>query len=409
MKTVLAALFLAATLNALTLDQAIDLALKNHAKIAEARAAYYAANERENGAIANFLPTIGASQTRYDRETTTASSRQTTRFYANLNLFAGLGDYANARAANWTKNAKRYEFDATRADIILETKYAFYGYLKAKDTLAAAQENMRATQKQAKDARAFFDQGLIGSYERHAIAIEALQSEQTTLNALSALEVAKLTLQRVIAQPLSDEPIAPAPPKTTLFDRKRLNNLTLKNRSEIKSLLAQINAQKEQKTKALSPALPSADLQVAKEKYEYESGFSGIDEQTTTTLTLTWQLPGVVKPYFDREAALYDQRALESRLADLKRTLELQLASVSERLLLAEKAFEVAKESLKLAEENLRIAQNRFNEQIASASELIDADAALWKAKEQYTLYYYDKLLALADLERVTESDLTKP
>ncbi|MDR2151296.1 MAG: TolC family protein [Helicobacteraceae bacterium] len=406
MKAILTTLIFAATLNALTLDQAIDLALQNRAKIAEAEAAYYAANERENAAIANFLPTIGASQTRYDRETLTSGSRQTTRFYANLNLFAGMGDYAGAKAASWSKDAKRYELDAAKADVVLEAKYAFYGYLKAKDTLAAAQENMKATKKQAKDAQAFFDQGLIGSYEKHAIALEALQSEQTALSALSALQVATLTLQNAIAAPLPSEPIAPKPPQNSALNRDKLNDLTLKNRSEIKSLLAQINAQKEQKTKAVSPALPSADLQIAKEKYEYENGFSGIDEQTTTTITLAWQLPGLVKPYFDREAALYDQRALESRLTDLKRTLQLQLASAFERLLLAEKAFEVARESLKLAEENLRIAQNRFDERIASASELIDADAALWKAKEQYTLYYYDKLLALADLERVTESNL---
>ncbi|MDR1912043.1 MAG: TolC family protein, partial [Helicobacteraceae bacterium] len=404
MKAIFTALFFAITLSALTLDEAIELALQNHAKIAQAQASFQAANERESGAVANFFPTIGASQTRYDRDIKTSGASQTTRLYANLNLFKGLGDYADLRAANWTKEARRFEFDAAKADVVLEIKYAFYGYLKAKDTLAAAQESLRAAQKQAKDAQAFYNQGLIGDYERHTIALEALQNEQTTLEAQSALEVARLTLQNAIAQPLLDEPIAPKPPIRAAFDRAKLSAIMQKNRSELKSLTAQINAQKEQKTKAISPALPSADLQFSKEKYKYDDGFSGMDDQTVTTLTLTWQLPGVIKPYFDREAALYEQRALESRMIDLKRTLELQLASADERFLLAEKAFEVAKASLRLAEENLRIAQNRFNERIASASELIDADAALWRAKERYTLYYYDKLLAIADLERVIES-----
>ncbi|MDR2639418.1 MAG: TolC family protein, partial [Helicobacteraceae bacterium] len=354
MKAAVLALIAAVTLNALTLDQAIDLALNNHAKIGEARFALGAANERENGAIATFLPTIGASRIIYDRERSSASASQTTRFYANWNLFNGLGDYANLKAASWTKDARQYELEAAKADVILATKYAFYGYLKAKDTLAAAQENMKAMQKQAKDAQAFFNQGLIGSYERHSIALEALQSEQTALVALSALEIAKLTLENAVARPLEGDVVAPQARKTGALNRAKLVERTLKNRSEIKSLIALINAQKEQKTKAISPALPSADFQIAKERYEYESGFSGIDDQTTATVTLTWQLPNLVKPYFDREAALYDQRALESRLTDLKRTIELQLASANERLLLAEKAFEVAKASLKLAEDNLR-------------------------------------------------------
>jgi outer membrane protein TolC len=266
---------------------------------------------------------------------------------------------------------------------------------------------MRSAQKQPKDAQAYFLQGLIGSYERHTIALEALRSEQTTLESLSALAVAKLTLQSAIGEPISTEPIAPKPPNSTSFARQKLKTLALRNRSELKSLEALINAQREQKTKAFSPALPSAEFQIAKEKYEYDGGFSGADEQTVATIALVWQLPGVAKPYFDRQAALYEQRALESRLNDAKKALELQLASADERLLLAEKAYEIAKESLILAEENLRIAQNRFNERIASASDLIDADAALWQARERRAFYYYEKLLALADLERVVESDLT--
>ncbi|GHS88424.1 hypothetical protein FACS189487_06640 [Campylobacterota bacterium] len=394
---------------ALSLDEAIDLALINRARVIGSSAALRAANERENSAIASFLPTIGASQTINDRDTKTAASAETTRIFAQINLFNGFGDYALLRSANWAKSARAYELDAVKADVILAAKEAFFGCLKARDTLLAANENLRAMQRQFSDAEAFYALGLIASYERHQIAIETLQSEQTALKAKSDLAIALKTLEYAIAAPITSD--LETPKERYLgslgsVDRAVLSESMLKNRSEIKSLSAQIEAQKNQKTKALSPAFPSIDAQIAKEKYRYDTGFSGQNEQTTATLTLSWQLQGLAKPYFDREAAFYDQKILESQLIDLRQTLELQLSGAFERLALADRALKIAEESLKLAQENLQIAQNRFNEQIATSSELIDADAALWRAREQRTFFYYDRLLAIAQLERVVETTL---
>ncbi|GHV02864.1 hypothetical protein AGMMS50229_00410 [Campylobacterota bacterium] len=397
----------AAPIFALTLDEAIEMALANHAQIGVANAALGAANERQNAAITNFLPTIGASYSRSSREYSTSQATETTSYKASLNLFRGFGDYAELRAASNTKQARSYELAAARADVILATKQAFYNYLKAEDTIAAARETLRSAQKQAADAEAFFVQGLIGAYERHAIALEAMQSEQTALRAESDLQVARLALESQIAAPLESPVVKIVFGAKELPKREKLQTMMLQNRSEIKSLEATIEAQKHQKTRAVSEALPTIDASVARERYEYESGYSGLEEQTVTMVTLNWQLEGIIKPYFAREAALYDQRALESQMIDLKRNLSLQLATIDERFRLAQRAFVIAQSALTLAEENLRIVTNRFNERLASASELIDADAALWRAREQYTLYYYDKQQAFAELERVVEGDLT--
>ncbi|MDR2906060.1 MAG: TolC family protein [Helicobacteraceae bacterium] len=397
-----------ASASALTLDEAVALALLNPAKRIDAEAARDAANQRENSAIAVFLPTIGASQTRNDRDIKTQAASETTRYFASLNLFSGFGDFANWSAARNTKEARSHELKAARSDVILAAKSAYFNYFKALDTMKSAEENMRAIKKQSDDAEAFLGQGLIGAFERHQIALEALQSEQTAMKARSDLAVALKSLETTIGAAIAGDLTPPdeaASGDLNASEHNALFDVMLKNRSELKSLAAQIEAQKSQKTRAFAPALPSVDIQIAREKFEYDDGFQGQREQTTTMLTLTWQLPGLIKPYFDREAAFYEQKILESRFADLKKTLALQLTTSLERADLAFRAFVVAEESLKLAEENLRIVQNRFNERIASASDLLDADAALWRAREQRTLYYYDKLLAIAELSRVLEKE----
>src|SRR5690606_2834732 len=125
-----------------------------------------------------------------------------------------------------------------------------------------------------------------------------------------------------------------------------LNALMQERRSELKSLQALIEAQKQQKRKASAELLPSADFALSQEQYEYDAGFSGLEEQTIATLTLNWSLFSGFKTLREREAAHYGQRILESRLSDLKRQLALQLQSAYERYELASRGFLVVEAAL---------------------------------------------------------------
>ncbi|MGE4295568.1 MAG: TolC family protein [Campylobacterales bacterium] len=392
--------------HALTLQEAVELTVKNHAGVYQAEASLGSARAGRRAADSAFWPTVNLSLAQNEREKATAAATQTTALKAGFNLFRGFADLASSRAAHWNEQAAQYELEGAKADAALEAKEAFYGYLKAKDTLLAAEESLRSARKQVADAEAFYAQGLIAAYERLSIQVEAANSEQKALKAASDLKVARLTLESLIGQPLPSEPASVSARTPALPDRAALRESQLKNRSEIQSLNALTQAQKQQVRKAVSGLLPTAEVTLAQEQYEYADGFSGVDSQSVTTLSLNWQLFNGLKPYHDREAALYQQRILESRLNDLKRQLALQLQSVYERYELAARAFGVVEAGLKLAEENYRIVKNRFDAQLASAGDLIDAEAVLWRAKEQYTLYYYDKLLALAELERVTQTPL---
>jgi outer membrane protein TolC len=408
MKAIFIPLCFAIALNALSIDEAVTLSLQNHPVIKEAVFSLSSANAQENAAIVNFLPTLEAGYSRYDRGTKTSAAVETRQVRASLNLFRGLGDFADLRAAGWTKSARLFELEGTKADVVLETKQAFFGYLRASDTQKSAEAQLQAAKKRYNDAARFYNLGLIAMYDKQQIELDLLQAEQTSLKAKSDLSIAKQTLESMIGVPINSEPQAVKMPRIDAIDIAPLREKMQTQRSEIKALNALIETQKNHALKTLSSALPSVDIYVAKERYEYESGQSGIDEQTTTAITATWRFDGIIKPYYERQSALYEQRVLESRSADLKRTLNLQLSNIYERFMLAMQTFKVAQTALAVARENERIVQNRFEAQLASASDMTEAAALFWRAQEQYTNFYYDQLSALSELERVTESEFAK-
>ena len=405
MRLILIALFSTAAF-ALSLDEAVSLSLQNHPAVFQAEQSAFEATVRRGAADSAFWPTLSASLTQHDRENATNGAAQTTAVKATFNLFNGLGDLAASRAARWNETSARHQLEGVRADVALEAKEVFFGYLKAKDTLTAAEESLRLAQKQVFDAEAFYAQGLIAAHEQLGIQVEAAHSEQKALKAASDLKVARLTLESTMGVPLPSEPKPIAAQAVLPIEPANLNALMQERRSEIKSLQSLIEAQKQQKRKASADLLPTANLAFSQEQYEYDSGFSGLEEQTVATLTLNWSLFSGFKTLREREAAHYGQRILESRLSDLKRQLTLQLQSTYERYELASRGFLVVEAALGLAQEHYRIIKNRFDAQLSGATDLIDAEAALSRAREQYNLYYYDKLLALAELERVTQSPL---
>ena len=55
------------------------------------------------------------------------------------------------------------------------------------------------------------------------------------------------------------------------------------------------------------------------------------------------------------------------------------------------------------ATENYEIVKNRFNEGIATTTDLTDANYLLTQSKQGYNKAYFDKYLAIATLDRIFE------
>ena len=101
------------------------------------------------------------------------------------------------------------------------------------------------------------------------------------------------------------------------------------------------------------------------------------------------------------EAKISQQKALDTLQQQRDRvTLEVKEAVIT--LLEAEQKIRVAEKAIAQAEENFRISQERYRTQIATSTEVVDAEALLTQARTNYFNAIYDYHLAAFALKKAT-------
>lgn len=120
--------FIAVNLNALTLDDAVSIALKNNFEIQGKNYDYVESLENVKLNNSNNLPKLDASygfmntdkpNRGYESDEATASLK------LSYNLFNGFKDLALKESAKYLSESSQYSLNATKQDIVLNTKTAY--------------------------------------------------------------------------------------------------------------------------------------------------------------------------------------------------------------------------------------------------------------------------------------------
>jgi outer membrane protein TolC len=101
------------------------------------------------------------------------------------------------------------------------------------------------------------------------------------------------------------------------------------------------------------------------------------------------------------EAKITQQKALDT-LQQQRDRVALEVKEAVIVLLEANQKIRVAEKAITQAEENFRISQERYNAQIATSTEVVDAEALLTQARTNYYDALYDYHLASFALKKAT-------
>lgn len=408
MKSTILALLLAGTSAfAFTIDEAVEMALKQSPESAVSQAALESAKAGETLATSGYYPTLDlrADWTRIENPSTISASEQTTYGAdAKYNLFNGFADKYGRESAKSAVIAADYGHRGTVADVALETRTAFLAYLRAADALEIANASLALLESKEKDAQAYFGQGIIAKNELLQVKVERAKAREARLQAQSGLRLAKAALESRIGAPLPGEPALPGSVAVS-NDQASLKASLLENRQELKALEQNAEAAAQSLKSAKSGYYPTVDLTASYEKYEREidlpAGFTLPDDQTMYGVSANWNLfNGKATSATVQQSSLAVKQA-RARADDGKRLLLLELDNALEKYNLAGEAMEVAQATLEFAEENYRITEARYDAQVADATELLDAQANLTQAKSGFSTARFDRLEAAYTLKRV--------
>jgi outer membrane protein TolC len=406
---------IAGSANAITMQEAVGIALENNHQLKRYRHLEDSAVEAVGAAWADFYPSLDLGYTfseRDERVFAVGSRFSVFSVEASYNLFNGLADFKGLLEARSSAAAARYKKDSVRADVLLAIKTAFIDVLRARRSVEVAKESVELLERQRRDAELYYREGLIARNDLLRVEVELSSARQDLLEAGGDHRVKRKGLERVMGVGLEDEQKAEdltGLPDMEAFTSEALREEMLMNRSEIKYLEAVRDSGKYRMEAERGGYLPSIDLIFSYEEYGDSAFPDGIatsyDYDSKVTVTAAWNVfEGLGTRHGVREA-WYVFRAAEEELEDTKEELQLQLSEGVEGYRVAKGKLDVAETAVRQAEENYRVTENRFRLREATTVDLLDARFFLTRARNDHNSALYDLHESAATIERVLERD----
>lgn len=403
--------FFAVNINAMTLNEAVDIALKNNFDIQGKKYDYIESLENVKSNKSNFMPKLDLGYSYLNRDNANIGELEeeaAASIALSYNLFNGFKDLALTQSSNFLSESSQYSLNAIKQDIVLNTKIAYIDFLDKKNELETYKSALKLFQEQFVDSMNRFEQGLIAKNDLLQVQVNTSSAKQNVVKAQGALKVSKYKLSNILGGiDLTYEVIEDLDEKSlqiSSFDEKLLDN-----RSEIQALNMNLKSIKELEKSVKSGFLPKVDASISHNKYfdglSTKNFNEGEENQNIAKLSASWNLYN--GGYDSAQTEIYKTKYLSaiSLLNKTKLDIKLQYESAKENLQVAIENLETSKLALLQAKENYSIVKNRFAEGISTSTDLTDANYLLTQAQQGFNRAYFDKYLAISTLDRIFEKN----
>ncbi|MGB5218184.1 MAG: TolC family protein [Smithella sp.] len=413
----------------LTLEASIDTALKNSIVLNIAREGTKSAVAQKKEAMTGFLPKFSTSYnyTKLNEAPFTmfqgfpegplyglnrtevpigTEDNYNWVMEAKQSLFAGGAILANYQANSIGADAARLEETAKIQDVVQEVKIAYFDVLRAQKIQEAARQAVVTLKAHRDVAENYFQVGMIPKNDLLYAEVELANGNQTLVRSQNAVELAKsrfnTVLKRDIVTPVEVVDILTYQPLTQTFEE--CLQIAGQLRPELK--ISSLKAQQAGKFVRISQSeyFPSFSLVGNYTRFGDDSSVSGSDykdaESWYVMAVANWNFWewGKTKFRVDASRARENQAIAASRELNDQVTLEIKNAYLM--LKEAESQIAVSQKLIDQAEENFRISEERYKERVGTATEVLDAQTLLTRARSEYANALGDYNINYARLQR---------
>jgi outer membrane protein len=292
-----------------------------------------------------------------------------------LPLYAGGQISAGIDAAHHAYLGESEAQQATASALKLDVAEAYIAVLRARRALRAAESSVASLTAHVHDVQYMVDRESVARSDLLAAQVALANAEQIRVRAANAVEIAQGVYNRRLGEPLERSPElderVPVDPGLAGQAIEALIKQAVESRSELKSMTARADALNSQARAESGKLLPQLAL---------TGGYTHIDNQILDRQNVATIGVGVTWNLFDggqtrhRAGALRSAgRAAESRLEDLRTSIELE---VRERWLYVQEAqarVKASREAVAQAEENLRSTRELYGADLGSNTQVLDA------------------------------------
>lgn len=398
----------------MTLEEAMDRALKASPQIVQAQGAIRNATASERSAFGAYLPSLSASASsslssteRLNPTTGTPVTGSADSYSAGLSaswdVFTGFRRKNERMRAQAESQSAEAQLVGQRFTVELSVARSFFEALRAEELMTVAKARIERAREGVEAAERRL---AVGSATRSDVLRSQLELN-TAQESLLQLENQRLTSGLALGRlagidgPVDPAPSGPLEPTPIQSSREDIISSLVSQAPSVKSAEAAVLSADAGIGTARSQYYPTVRLSAGYDWFNQDFGFTG--SRTSWSVRL-----GVSYPIFDgfqREAgvvrAATAAEVSQAQLLDTRRAVRSEAERVMSQLALSEKRVTMARQAVEVAQEDLRVQQERYRLGATTILELLTSQAALVEAQNNLVSLRFDYLLSRSELESV--------
>ncbi len=280
----------------------------------------------------------------------------------------------------------------------------YYTYSMIGEVLELIKETEEQIERYKKTARKFIDSGMSDRQPLLKIKVEqaSVAAEKEKYSGLRS--VIKSAIALMIEK---DERTFEIKEEKPLFARLNLSRdeTVLKqaeHRPEYKLLLKSDEIRDRLDKMSLQPLIPQVAFTLG---FRKNWDYTYIDPEGVFFIggVLRWDFGfPTAGSYFDRKAVKAESIAIKLDNIKLKKDMELQARKLHSEIAVLEKTIELNERQIEAAEESLRIEEAKFEKQMTTETDLLNASLMLRKARTERISNLYRHSIAISELSSIT-------
>lgn len=408
-------LFLSKLCFALTLEEAIERALKDSPEIRAKRYGVSSAEFQLRAERQLFMPELFAGyrlswQSEKQsinmpafgplppmRLDSTKRTHQSVQLGLRYMLYDGGLRSSRVDIGGILLKSSQLELEESQLDLKLEVIKAYLNALSARDSLEVVRVQLRAIESDLRQREAFFREGLVAITDVLQARVRLAEVQRDLRQAEGNYRIALEELSRLTGLGEIKEL---QNPKVEIgeLSLEELIKTALQKRPILRLAQERINLHQRERRATLSSLYPKVLLEGS---YTYSDQNPNLEPKglLSAGLLVSFNLQGA-QAYYQALAKGEEEKRAREELKDLQEKVRLQVKSAYERFLVAKDNLRASEENLRFAEEFYRLSLEQYRNQIISGTDLLQAEASLTSARKARVISYYELLKAYFELLR---------
>lgn len=329
---------------------------------------------------------------------------------ASLPLFSGLRIRYGIESAKYLEQAAKLDAENDKDEVVQNTISAFSNLYKAKNTVDLVKENLQREHQRVADFSNLEHNGLLARNDLLKAQLQESNIELSLLDAENNLKITTINMNLMLGLSENTQLI----PDTSL----------VKNVGDPGSVVQweQAALQNRRDLASLSFREQAAGTAIKSIKGEYYPGLAVtggliaadipnllvINNAMNAGLGLQYNMASLWKTGAKLDKARAQMHQLQATQGILADRIRLEINKAYEDYLLSAKKIEVYAKAIDQANENYRITKNKFDNNLVTTTDLLEADVAQLQAQISYGFSKVDAVVAYKKLQQ-TAGILSEP